>query len=133
MSSIRPLLLLLAARAVTAAVVPVNVVLSGDDWDPSFHGFVLIDKDAWAAEFGAPFNCTTTYNPYQKWLPAHDHFDVLKVFEGPKHAVAFWGRIACILDGPRPGRDALQCAYCGGGGNGCFQKEFQFIVEQGKR
>ena len=134
MQSIRPLLLLVAARAVAAAVVPVNVVLNGDAWDPDFHGFVLIDNDAWAADANdnQPFNCTT-YNQYYDWMPAHQHFDYWKAFEGPKHAVAFWGKMACIMEDAWPWGDAMQCAYCGKYGADCFPNEFQFFVEQGKR
>ena len=134
MLPIRPLLLLVAARAIAAAVVPVNVVLNGDSWDPDFHGFVLIDSDAWAADTknNEPFNCTT-YNPDYYWEPAHRHFDYRNAFAGPKHAVAFWGKLACILDNAWAYGDAMECAYCGKNGRDCFPNEFQFFVEQGKR
>ena len=137
MLPIRPLLLLLTARAIAAAVVPINVVLNGDSWDPDFHGFVVIDNDAWAAghaETNETFSCTT-YNPYYYWEPAHRHFDFRKAFEGQKHAVAFWGKMACIMDwnGWPWEEDAMECAYCGKRSEDCFPEEFQFFVEQGKR
>ena len=132
MLTIRPLLLLLTARAIAAAVVPINVVLNGD-WDPDFHGFVVIDSDAWFAETHEPFSCTT-YDPYDYYEP-HRHFDFRKAFEGQKHAVAFWGKMACIMDwnGWPWEEDAMECAYCGKRSEDCFPEEFQFFVEQGKR
>ena len=135
MLPIRPLLLLLTARAIAAAVVPINVVLNGDSWHPDFHGFVVIDSDAWAAETNETFSCTT-YNPSNYWEP-HRHFDFRKAFEGRmKHTVvAFWGKMACIMDWdgwPRE-EDAMECAYCGKRSEDCFPEEFQFFVEQGKR
>ena len=133
MLPIRPLLLLLTARAIAAAVVPINVVLNGD-WDPDFHGFVVIDSDAWAAETNEPFSCTTYDESYNYWEP-HRHFDFRKAFEGQKHAVAFWGKMACIMENRWPPweEDAMECAYCGKNGEDCFPEEFQFFVEQGKR
>ena len=135
MLPIRPLLLLLTARAIAAAVVPINVVLNGDSWDPDFHGFVVIDSDAWFAETHEPFSCTTPTNPHYHWEPAHPHFDFRKAFEGQKHAVAFWGKMACIMDwdGWPKEEDAMECAYCGKRSEDCFPEEFQFFVEQGKR
>ena len=132
MLTIRPLLLLLTARAIAAAVVPINVVLNGD-WDPDFHGFVVIDSDAWFAETHEPFSCTT-YDPYDYYEP-HRHFDFRKAFEGQKHAVAFWGKMACIMDwnGWPWEEDAMECAYCGKRSEDCFPEEFQFFVEQQKR
>ena len=132
MLPIWPLLLLLTARAIAAAVVPINVVLNGD-WDPDFHGFVVIDSDAWFAETHEPFSCTT-YDPYDYYEP-HRHFDFRKAFEGQKHAVAFWGKMACIMENRWPPweEDAMECAYCGKNGEDCFPEEFQFFVEQGKR
>ena len=134
MLPIRPLLLLLTARATAAAVVPINVVLIGDSWHPDFHGFVVIDNDAWAAEANETFSCTT-YSPYRH--PWHGHFDFREAFEGQmKHTVvAFWGKMACIMDwdGWPKEEDAMECAYCGKRSEDCFPKEFQFFVEQGKR
>ena len=113
-------------------MVPINVVLNGD-WDPDFHGFVVIDSDAWFAETHEPFSCTT-YDPYDYYEP-HRHFDFRKAFEGQKHAVAFWGKMACIMDwnGWPWEEDAMECAYCGKRSEDCFPEEFQFFVEQEKR